>query len=127
MNFPKELKYTPEHIWVKAEGNTITVGISDFAQDELGDILFVDLPAAGDTFAAGEKFTEIETSKTTSELALPFAVEVVEVNEALDDEPEAINEDAYANWIAKFTVEDIAAVEALLDAAAYEAGLEIEE
>lgn len=123
MIYPNNLKYTNDHIWVKAEGDTVKVGITDFAQDQLGDILFVDLPAEGDTFAKGELFVEVESSKTASELHLPFAGEVVKVNEDLDDSPELLNEDAYANWIVEFKAADLTELDALLSAAAYEATL----
>lgn len=123
MNYPNDLKYTKEHLWVKVNGETATVGITDFAQDQLGDVLYVDLPADGDTFANGALFAEVESSKTASELHLPFAGEVVKVNEDLDDSPELLNEDPYTNWIAEFKVEDIAAIEALLSAADYQATL----
>ena len=94
------LVYTKEHLWINTEEGT--VGITDYAQGELGDILFVDLPEEDAEFAAGDKFTELETSKTTVELALPFDGKVIEANEELDDDPENINEDAMAAWIAKF-------------------------
>lgn len=96
------LVYTKEHVWIDTENNT--VGISDYAQGELGDILFVDLPEVDSEFTTGEKFTELETSKTTVELALPFDGKVIEVNEELDDDPENINEDALGTWIAKFEI-----------------------
>ena len=96
MTFPAELKYTSEHVWVKVEGDTAKLGITEFAQDQLGDILFVDLPEAGATFSAGDVFTEIESSKTASEVPIPVSGEIVAVNEELDDSPENINEDASA-------------------------------
>ena len=123
MNYPNDLKYTKEHVWVKLTGDTALVGVTDFAQDQLGDILFVDLPEEGASFEKGEVFTEIESSKTASEVALPFNGEVVKVNEDLDDSPELLNEDPYKNWIAEFKVEDAAQLDELLSAADYEAGL----
>ena len=92
-NIPAELKYTKEHVWVKVEGDTAKMGITDFAQDQLGDILFVDLPEEDSEVIAGEVFTEVESSKTNSEVPSPIIGSVVAVNEALDDEPEAINEE----------------------------------
>ncbi len=102
---PKDLLYTAEHLWIAVEGDTAKIGLTEHAAEELGDILFVDLPSVGDTFAAGEIFSEVESSKTNSELAMPFDGEVVAVNEELDDSPEAINDDAYAAWIAQFKFE----------------------
>ncbi len=123
MNYPNDLKYTKEHLWVKVDGDSVKVGITDFAQDQLGDILYVDLPADGDSFAKGGLFAEVESSKTASELHLPFAGEVVAVNEDLDDSPELLNEDPYTNWIAEFKAEDLSEMDALLSAADYEATL----
>ena len=123
MNYPNDLKYTSDHVWVKVEGDKVIVGITDFAQDQLGDVLYVDLPAEGDSFAKGEVFSEVESSKTASELALPFAGEVTKVNEELDDSPELLNEDPYTNWIAEFKAEDASELDALMSAADYEASL----
>jgi glycine cleavage system H protein len=123
MNYPTNLKYTSDHIWVKAEGDNVMVGITDYAQDLLGEVLFVDAPSEGDSFAKGEVFAEVESGKTSSELTLPFAGEVVKVNEELDDSPELLNEDPYANWIAEFSVEDMSELDSLMSAADYEAAL----
>lgn len=123
MNCPANLKYTNDHIWVLVEGDVVKVGITDFAQDQLGDVLYVDLPAEGDSVAKGEIFAEVESSKTASELHLPFAGEVVKVNEDLDDSPELLNEDPYTNWIAEFKAENPAEIDALLSAADYSATL----
>ncbi len=123
MNYPNNLKYTSDHVWVKVDGDKVIVGITDFAQDQLGDVLYVDLPAEGDTFAKGEVFSEVESSKTASELQLPFAGEVLKVNEDLDDSPELLNEDSYTNWIAEFKAEDLSEIDALMSAADYEASL----
>ena len=122
MGFPADLKYTKDHVWVKVEGDTAKIGITDFAQEQLGDILFVDLPEEGAELTAGEVFTEIESSKTASEVPAPVSGEVVAVNEDLDDSPEAINEDAYAAWIVEVKVTD--GLDDLISAADYEAGLE---
>ncbi len=102
MSNPTNLLYTKEHLWINKEEGT--VGITNYAQDSLGDILFVDLPEVGTSFSCGDKFTELESSKTNVELSLPFDGEVLEANEELDDEPEKINEDAFGTWIAKFEI-----------------------
>jgi len=117
MNTPKELKYYKNHLWFSL-GEVITVGLTDFAQEEMGDILFVDLPSEGENFSDGETFMEIESAKATEEFSLPFDFEIVEANEELDDDPEKINEDSYANWIVKIRAEDIGGI--LMDAASYE-------
>lgn len=123
-NIPAELKYTKDHVWVKVEGDTAKMGITDFAQDQLGDVLFVDLPEEDSEVVAGEVFTEVESSKTNSEVPSPITGSVVAVNEALDDEPEAINEDPYAAWIVEVKLNDTAELDDLLSATDYEAGLE---
>jgi glycine cleavage system H protein len=123
-NIPAELKYTKEHVWVKVEGDTVKLGITDFAQDQLGDILFVDLPEEDGEVTAGEVFTEVESSKTNSEVPSPVTGSVVAVNEELDDSPELINEDPYANWIVEVKLSDASELDDLLSAADYEAGLE---
>ena len=124
MNCPAELKYSKEHVWVKSEGDTVKLGITDFAQDQLGDILFVDLPEVGGSVSAGNVFTEVESSKTASEVPSPVSGEIVAVNEALDDSPEAINENAYDAWIIEVKLNDPAELEGLLSAADYETGCE---
>lgn len=121
MNFPADVKYTKDHVWVKVDGDTAKIGITDYAQDQLGDILFVDLPEEGDTLEKGENFTEVESSKTASEVPAPISGEVVAVNELLDDEPEAINDDAFESWIVEIKIEDATELDDLMDAAAYEA------
>ncbi len=121
MNFPADVKYTKDHVWVKVDGDTAKIGITDYAQDQLGDILFVDLPEEGDSLEKGENFTEVESSKTASEVPAPISGEVVAVNELLDDEPEAINDDAFDAWIVEVKIEDASELDDLMDAAAYEA------
>ncbi len=121
MNFPADVKYTKDHVWVKVDGDTAKIGITDYAQDQLGDILFVDLPEEGDSLEKGEIFTEVESSKTASEVPAPISGEVVAVNELLDDEPEAINDDAFESWIVEIKIEDATELDDLMDAAAYEA------
>lgn len=125
MNYPADLKYTKSHEWLKMEGNIAVIGISDFAQDALGDVVFVNLPAEGDSVSAGESFGDIESVKAVSELISPVSGTVCAVNEELADAPEKINDDAYEAWIIK--VEGITEHEELLDAAAYEAFCATEE
>ncbi|MCK8114292.1 glycine cleavage system protein GcvH [Anaerosoma tenue] len=120
--YPKELKYDREHEWVRLEGDVATIGISDFAQDQLGEVVYVDLPSVGEAVSTGESFGEVESVKSVSELFSPISGEIVEVNEALEDAPETVNEDCYnAGWMIKVKVEDAAEVEALMDADDYEA------
>lgn len=114
------LRYADSHEWVKVEGDIAVVGISDYAQHALGNIVYVDMPEVGDEVTAGEDFGAVESVKAASDLISPVSGEVVEINEALEDTPEAINEDAYSTWIIKVRMSDPAEVEALLDAAAYE-------
>ncbi len=119
MNNPIELKYTKDHEWIKMEGDVAVIGISDFAQDALGDVVFINLPEVGDAVSAGEAFGDVESVKAVSDVNSPVTGTVCAVNEELVDAPELLNEDPYANWIIK--VENITAYEELLDAAAYEA------
>ena len=119
MNFPAELKYSKDHEWVKFEGDTAIIGISDFAQDALGDVVFVNLPGEGDEATAGEAFGDVESVKAVSDLVSPVSGTIVAVNEELADAPELLNSDPYGAWIIK--VEGVTATEELLDAAAYEA------
>ena len=119
MNYPAELKYSKSHEWVKMEGDVAVIGISDFAQDALGDVVFVNLPCVGDAVTAGDAFGDVESVKAVSDLVSPVSGEIVEVNEALADAPEALNSDPYGSWIIK--VSGITDTEELLDAAAYEA------
>jgi glycine cleavage system H protein len=105
VNIPEELQYTRSHEWVRIENDTATVGITDYAQEELGDIVFVELPEEGATLEAGDSFGTLESVKAVSDLYAPVGGEVVEVNEALNDSPEKINEDPYGDgWIAKLSV-----------------------
>ena len=119
MNYPAELKYSKSHEWVKMEGDVAVIGITDFAQDALGDVVFVNLPSVGDAVTAGAAFGDVESVKAVSDLVSPVSGEIVEVNEALADEAEALNSDPYGSWIIK--VSGITDTEELLDAAAYEA------
>ena len=114
------LRYSDDHEWVKVEGNVAVIGISDFAQHELGDITYADLPEVDDEVVAGEEFGALESVKASSELMSPVSGRVIEVNAELDDAPEKINEDAYEAWIIKVEMTDPAEVAALMDAAAYQ-------
>ena len=115
------LRYSEDHEWVKVDGNVAVIGISDFAQKELGDITYADLPEVDDEVAAGDEFGALESVKASSELLAPVSGKVVEVNPDLEDAPEKINEDAYEAWIIKVEMSDPAQVEALMDAEAYKA------
>ena len=119
MNYPTDLKYSKTHEWVKEEDGLTVVGISDFAQDSLGDIVFIGLPSVGDTVTMGEALGDVESVKAVSDLISPVSGTVCEVNEDLLDQPELLNEDPYGTWIIK--VENVTDTEELLDAAAYEA------
>ena len=113
------LKYSESHEWVKVEGNVAVIGVSDFAQKEMGDITYVDIPEEGDEVVAGEEFGALESVKAASDLYSPVSGTVVAVNEELADTPEKVNEDAYAAWIIKVEMSDPSELDALMDAAAY--------
>ncbi|MBD5275239.1 MAG: glycine cleavage system protein GcvH [Bacteroides sp.] len=119
MTIKDNLRYAESHEWVSLEGDIATVGITDYAQHALGDIVYVDMPEVGDEVTAGEDFGAVESVKAASDLYSPVSGEVVEINEALEDEPGLINQDAFANWIMKVKVSDPSEVENLLDAEAY--------
>lgn len=119
MTIKDNLRYAESHEWVSLDGDIATVGITDYAQHALGDIVYVDMPEVGDEVTAGEDFGAVESVKAASDLYSPVSGEVVEINEALEDEPGLINQDAFANWIMKVKVSDPSEVEALLDAEAY--------
>ena len=119
MNYPVDLKYSKSHEWVKYEDGVAVIGISDFAQDALGDVVFVNLPAIGDEVTAGESFGDVESVKAVSDLISPVSGVVCAINEELEDSPENLNSDCYGAWIIK--VENVTEEEELLDAAAYEA------
>ena len=124
MNFPGNLRYTSEHEWIRVEGDEAFVGITDYAQSELGEIVFVDVPTLGETVGQGEVFGSIEAVKTVSDLNMPVSGEVLEVNGALDAQPELVNNDPYGEgWIIRIAVKDLAELDSLMDAAAYEASL----
>ena len=113
------LKYSESHEWVKVEGNIAVIGVTDFAQKEMGDITYVDVPDVDDTFEAGEDFGALESVKASSDLISPVSGKVVEVNEELEDAPEKVNEDAFENWIIKVEMSDPSELDALMDAAGY--------
>ena len=115
------LKYSESHEWAKVEGDVAVIGVTDFAQKEMGDITYVDLPEVDDEVEAGEEFGALESVKASSDLICPVSGTVVEVNEDLEDAPEKVNEDAFANWIIKVKMSDPAELDALLDAAGYKA------
>ena len=120
MQFPADLRYTKDHEWIKLEGNTATIGITDFAQGELGDIVFIDINTVGSTLAAEAIFGTVEAVKTVSDLFLPVSGTILEVNPALTAQPELVNTDPYgAGWMVKVTVVNVADVEALLTSEAY--------
>ncbi|HMW34156.1 MAG TPA: glycine cleavage system protein GcvH [bacterium] len=120
MNFPEELLYAASHEWVRLEGDIATVGVSDYAQSELGDIIFLELPEIGKKVTAGQPFGSVEAVKTVSDLYAPFSGEVIEVNGVLADKAETINSDPYGNgWIVKIKVSDMSAKSSLLSANKY--------
>ncbi|WP_285060125.1 glycine cleavage system protein GcvH [Pedobacter ginsengisoli] len=122
MNFPSELKYTKDHEWLKVEGNEAFIGITDFAQRELGDIVYIDINTVGDEVGKDEVFGTVEAVKTVSDLFMPVTATVLEVNAALNDNPELVNSDPYGQgWMVKVTVSNAADINGLLDADAYKA------
>jgi glycine cleavage system H protein len=122
MNFPAELRYTKEHEWIKLDGDIATVGITDFAQSELGDIVYVEIETVGQSLAQDEIFGSVEAVKTVSDLFLPIAGEILEVNAALNNTPELVNSDPFGEgWMIKMKVANLADVEALMDVDTYKA------
>jgi glycine cleavage system H protein len=125
MNIPENLFYTSDHEWIRVEGNTGWVGVTDFAQHQLGDIVFVDVAVVGETLAENETFGTIEAVKTVSDMFMPIESEVLEFNEALNNEPELINKDPYGEgWIIKVNIADVSKISALLNAEQYKALVE---
>ena len=117
---PGDLYYTKDHEWARKEGKTIKIGISDYAQDQLGEIVFVELPEVGDTFSKGDEFGSVESVKAVSEIYIPVSGEIVEVNEELEDSPELVNSDAFGGgWLFKIKMADAGELDALLDAEGY--------
>ncbi len=122
MNFPDNLKYTKDHEWVLVEGNTATIGVTDFAQSELGDIVFVDISSQGETLGAHDIFGTVEAVKTVSDLYMPISGEVTEVNGDLDSSPEAVNADPYGSgWMVKVNMSNLSELDGLMSAADYRA------
>ncbi|WP_343747109.1 glycine cleavage system protein GcvH [Fluviicola sp.] len=122
MNIPANLKYTKDHEWVSVEGDVATIGITDFAQGELGDIVYVEIETVGETLDQEEVFGSVEAVKTVSDLFMPLSGEIIEFNEGLESNPEAVNTDPYGDgWMIKVKISNPAEVEALLDAAGYQA------
>ena len=125
MQFPQDLRYTKEHEWARREGDRVRVGITDFAQDALGDVVYVDIPDVGARVTADEPFGEVESTKSVSDVFSPVSGTIVERNPLIDDHPELVNEQPYADgWLVAIEPADPAAIEALLDAGAYEALLQ---
>lgn len=121
MNIPAELRYTREHEWIRVEGEVAYVGITDYAQSELGEIVFLDINTQGETLAQNEVFGSVEAVKTVSDLNMPVAGEVLEVNEIINDQPELVNNDPYGEgWMIKIQIQDSAELDSLLDAVAYQ-------
>ncbi|MFT6872181.1 MAG: glycine cleavage system H protein [Roseivirga sp.] len=121
MNIPAELKYTEDHEWIKVEGDVATVGITDFAQGELGDIVYVEIETEGDTIDATEVFGTVEAVKTVSDLFMPLSGEIIEVNENLEDSPEKVNDSPYEDgWMIKIKMSDMSQVDGLMSADTYQ-------
>lgn len=122
MNIPENLKYTKDHEWVSIDGEIATVGVTDFAQSELGDIVFVEIETEGETLSKEEVFGSVEAVKTVSDLFMPLSGEIIEFNSALESNPEAVNSDAYGEgWMIKIKLSDLSELDALLDASSYAA------
>ena len=120
LNFSSDVKYTDDHEWAKIEGDLVSVGISDYAQDQLGEIVFVEMPEIGNTFGQGDEFGSVESVKAVSEIFLPIAGEIVEVNSELEDAPELVNTDCYGKgWLVKIKPDNLSEMESLKDQAAY--------
>lgn len=125
MNIPENLKYTEDHEWVKIDGDELTIGVTDFAQQQLGDVVFVEVETEGETLAKGDTFGTIEAVKTVSDLFMPVDGEVTEFNAGLEDAPETVNNDPYGDgWMIKVKISDAGQLDDLLDSAAYKATIE---
>jgi glycine cleavage system H protein len=124
MNFPDTIRYTSEHEWIRVEGEEAYVGITDYAQSELGEIVFIDVPTLGETLGQGEVFGSVEAVKTVSDLNMPAGGEVLEINEELEAHPELVNEDPYGKgWMVRIRLTDLSELDKLMNAAAYEASI----
>jgi len=120
MNIPAELRYSSDHEWVRVEGTTVTIGITEYAQDALGDVVFVEMPDQGLAVSAGETFSEVESTKSVSDIYAPITGSIAEVNEALESQPELLNSDPYgAGWICRIEISDPSELDGLMDAEAY--------
>ena len=122
MNIPSELRYSTDHEWVRVEGGTVTIGITEYAQDALGDVVFVEMPEAGAAVEAGATFSEVESTKSVSDIYAPVSGSISAINEVLDSQPELLNSDPYGEgWICRITMIDVAELDTLMDAEAYRA------
>ncbi len=120
LNIPEDAKYTKDHEWAKIEGDTAVIGINDYAQDQLGEVVFVELPEIGDSFEKGDEFGTVESVKAVSEIYMPLSGEVIELNNALEDNPELVNSDPYGDgWIIKVKPADVSEMDQLMDKTAY--------
>ncbi len=120
LNIPEDAKYTKDHEWAKIEGDTAVIGINDYAQDQLGEVVFVELPEIGDSFEKGDEFGTVESVKAVSEIYMPLSGEVIELNNALEDNPEFVNSDPYGDgWIIKVKPTDVSEMDQLMDKTAY--------
>ncbi len=119
MSYSTDLRYTKDHEWIRIDGETGRIGVTDYAQQQLGDVVFVELPAAGDKLTKGQQFGSIESVKAVSDLYAPMSGRVVEVNEALRDQPEAVNEDPHGTWMIAIALDDLSDADELLDADGY--------
>ena len=122
MNIPAELRYSSDHEWIRQDGNTVTIGITEFAQDSLGDVVFVEAPEATSVVAAGDSFTEVESTKSMSDIYAPVSGTIVAINEKLDDTPELVNSDPYGDgWLCSIEMSDPSQLDGLMDADSYRA------
>lgn len=120
LSFPEDVKYTKDHEWAKQDGDTVLVGLSDYAQDQLGEVVFVELPETGDSFGEGDEFGSVESVKAVSEIYLPIAGEVTAINQDLEDAPELVNSDCYkGGWLVRIKPDDIGQMDNLMDKGAY--------
>ena len=122
MNVPAELRYSTDHEWIRQDGDTVTIGITEYAQDALGDVVFVEMPEAGSAVSAGDSFSEVESTKSVSDIYAPVSGSISEVNSDLEGEPELLNSDPYGRgWICRIEMNDASELDALMDAGAYRA------
>ena len=122
MNIPADLRYSKDHEWIRQDGDVVTIGITEYAQDSLGDVVFVEIPEQGSTVVAGESFTEIESTKSVSDIYAPLSGTISEVNDLLDEQPELLNNDPYGDgWICSIEMSDADELDSLLDADGYRA------